>query len=288
LKYCGLSTSREIGHLASHFSELGPDFLKQLELSDLEDVISHKSLHISDEDSLLSVICNLGNDYFPLLSHVRFEWVSPEAIARLLNSIWIYDLTAPLWDALCRRLRLPVLTPLTKPGRCQSYQVPYVPTHPFGGILSHMKSVCKGSLGTSGVLSITAIGTGRNQCHQVVDHGWTDHWLSTNVANAWIQFDFLAGRISVTHYTIKSAANASHHLLHWSISGSNDAQTWTLLDRRDTDELNGRSIVKSFACSRGFEMPFRYIRLTQTGANSSSHNHLSVCNIEFFGTLVSQ
>jgi hypothetical protein len=85
------------------------------------------------------------------------------------------------------------------------------------------------------------------------------------------------------------ASQGKCHLREWVIEGSNDGSTWEILDRRNTEELNGYSIVKTFGCSSAKSSDFfRFVRLKQTGKNCRSgwEDHILVLtNIEFFGTL---
>ena len=76
-------------------------------------------------------------------------------------------------------------------------------------------------------------------------------------------------------------------LVHWAIEGSNDGRIWTELDRRDTIDLTGDFVVKTYDCQSGQDMAFRRLRLRQTGKNSyyGLNDRLGLSEIEFFGTL---
>jgi hypothetical protein len=122
-----------------------------------------------------------------------------------------------------------------------------------------------------------------------VNYDWTDWFTSMNSPNSWIQFDFKDRVVSLTHYALKSDGNfSSHHLLEWTISGSNDGNSWIIVDCQKTQALNGRFITKLFECSdKSSVSPFyRYLRLTQTGKNTSGGDCLMLSNIEFFGSIV--
>jgi hypothetical protein len=123
-----------------------------------------------------------------------------------------------------------------------------------------------------------------------VKYDWNDYFYTHNSANSWIQFDFKDRSVSLTHYALKSDGHTygSYHLLEWTISGSNDGKDWTILDEQNTQDLNGNYVTKMFCCgdSSSVSQFYRYIRLTQTGKNSSGHDHLMLANIEFFGSMV--
>jgi hypothetical protein len=86
---------------------------------------------------------------------------------------------------------------------------------------------------------------------------------------------------------LKSHPGSANCLVQWMLSGSTDGNSRTVLDRRNTQDLNGRSITKIFECNECFSVGelFRFIRLTQTGKTSSNQDYLLLTNIEFFGTM---
>jgi hypothetical protein len=256
---------------------------------DLEEVVRSDKLRIETEDSLLALVLELGEDYADLLGSLQSEYLSVSGIDRLLNSISLWDVDESLWLSLCRRLRLQV-EPSSKPAfryYSRSKPFPLDPSRPFDGIICQLTRDCGGNVHTQGVVSITASSTCRNQCYQVVDYNSNEDWFSNNVPNSWIQFDFKNRRISVTNYTIKSDGIGADHLLQWWLDGSNDGNSWTRLDQQNTRELCGNFVVRTFACESMQSSPssFRFIRLIQTGKDSSGNDHLGMTNLEFFGDL---
>jgi hypothetical protein len=215
--------------------------------------------------------------------------LSVSGIDRLLNSISLSEVDEELWSSLCSRLRLPVQRRLDLifPLHWRACRFPFESSRPFNGIISPLGRKSGGNVHTQGVILITASSPGNKLCTQVADYGWNSHRYSADEANSWIQFDFKNRRVLVTNYTVKSDANEGtrHHLVQWSLDGSNDEESWSSLDRRKTDDLNGRSRVKSYACESVESQGrfFRFIRLTQTGSNSNGDNHLRLANLEFFG-----
>jgi hypothetical protein len=226
--------STEIGYLASHFSELDVGLLKSFSHGYFEEVLESEKLRIVSEDSLLNVILNLGADYLSLLGHVRCEYLTVSGVNRLLNRISVCDVDGRLWSSLCRRLRLFVKPSLLPCSRFAWKRCEFDSARPLDGVIALFTRECGGNVHTNGIISITASSSCANQCHRVADCDWTGYWASSNEANSWIQFDFKARRISVTGYSIKSDTNGGSHLLNWSISGSDDCQSWTMLDQRKT------------------------------------------------------
>jgi hypothetical protein len=281
------SGSREIEYLASHFYEIDRDLLKSLRHENLHEVIRSGKLQIESEDSLLDFVLELGDDFIDLLGCVRTEYLSVSGIDRLLTSISLSELDDSLWLSLCCRLRLFVEPSSDVGSRHRSWtkRFPIDSTRRFDGIIARLTRECGGNVHTKEVVSITASSTCRRQCHQVVDYDWNDYWYSGNSANSWIQFDFKTRCISVTNYTIKSDGDGGCHLLQWSLEGSNDGTSWVTLDQRNTQDLNGNYVEKSYECEsrQSSATFFRFIRLIQSGPNSGNHHFLGLTNLDFFG-----
>jgi hypothetical protein len=246
------------------------------------------STRVRTEDSLLELIIELGGEYRDLIGFVRCEWLSVSGIERLVASISIEDLDERLWASLCCRLRLSVF-PSSIPGhRYPICQFDLDSSGPLDGALSHLTRECGGNVHDQGIVQITASSNRGRYCHQVVDYTWNSYWYSYDIPNSWIQFDFKSRRISPANYTIKSDGSAGNHLVQWSLDGSNDGVSWTTLDRRNTQDLNGQYIVKSYRCN-SLSSPssfFRFIRLIQTGPNPNGAHNLQLGNFEVFGALL--
>jgi hypothetical protein len=288
LDICGYE---EFDYLCSHLFEIDRNIFRKLKHSELKKIVQSNELRIFSEDWLLDLILELGTDYFDLLGCVHTEYLSQGGISRLLESISREQIDDNLWESLCRRLLLCCPSPQLPESRFQMRDFGIDSSQPLDGILSHLSLECGGNVHTHEIVSITASSNVRNSCHQVVDYNWTNYWYSKDESNSWIQIDFKARRISPTHYTIKSDGEGGHHLLKWSLNGSNDGTSWINLDRRDTNDLKGDYIVKSYACesiqsssSSSSSSPFfQFIRLTQIGKNSSGCDYLMLANLELFG-----
>jgi hypothetical protein len=145
---------------------------------------------------------------------------------------------------------------------------------------------CGGNVHEQGTVSITASGDAYNKCWQVANYGWNNYWYSNTAPNSWICFDFKDKCASLQHYTLKSGSRGAHYLVQWEIEGSNDGNTWKSLDSRNTRDLCGNFIAKTYECSKSnLNEFFRFIRMKLTGKDSSNCDCLMLSNIEFFGTL---
>jgi hypothetical protein len=101
-------------------------------------------------------------------------------------------------------------------------------------------------------------------------------FLSEDAEGQWIQWDFKAKQVYPTNYTIKGST-----LITWQMEGSLDGTVWTEMDRRTEkaacSQPSSFDITKPTLC--------RFIRLTQTGANSGGKHSLTCAAVEFFGSL---
>jgi hypothetical protein len=146
--------------------------------------------------------------------------------------------------------------------------------------------MCCGNVHEKGVIEITCSSNDRNHCWDVVNYKCNDYWSTDNVANSWIQIDFKEWFVSLTHYSLKSDGS-NCHLVDWELRGSLDGNAWVVLDQRHTKDLDGPSITQMFWCNGEgtCTKSYRYIRLYQTGKNSSRYDYLQLGNIEFFGLM---
>ncbi|KAJ3451146.1 hypothetical protein M0813_27968 [Anaeramoeba flamelloides] len=109
-----------------------------------------------------------------------------------------------------------------------------------------------------------------------------------DVPASWVLFDFGPNRLILpNNYTIMHGGNYKADLLrNWDLQGSNDTQNWTVLrQHRNDTSLNGNFGTASWSIDLQLERGFRYLRLLQSGYNSSHHNFLLLSGIEFYGEL---
>ena len=89
-------------------------------------------------------------------------------------------------------------------------------------------------------------------------------------------------------YSLKSDGFFNNcHLVHWAIEGSNDGSEWKVIDTRDTRDLNGNYIVKTYdcECNQVNKEYYQYLRLRQTGKNYNHCDNLMLSELEMFGIL---
>jgi hypothetical protein len=164
--------------------------------------------------------------------------------------------------------------------------VPFKEAEPLNGIFAHLTRKHNGNLHTKGIVIVSASSTLANQPWQVIEADWKSHWVSDDLSDSWIRFDFKTGRMLVTHYTLKTYnyVAGGNHLRSWVLLGSTNENDWLELDRRQsTSDLNDRYRVKTFQCKN--PGCYRFIKLVQTGKSHCDSDMLALTGIEFFGTL---
>jgi hypothetical protein len=297
-KRFGVEMKGESEFIGSHFSEMNIESIKSLDVCVLKDILKSDSLKIENEDWLLKLIVEFGSKYFELFGSVRFEYLNCSSIDLFFENVCFEDIDSNIWDQLWNRSRHQLIyssneLSLNRFKNCLSRNPPSesnassVSTSLFSGLIHHLCSECDGNVHERGVVNITCSSRERSQCWQVVNYEWNDYFYTQNSPNSWIQFDFKDRLVCLTHYALKSDGHYGH-LVEWTVSGSKDGNSWTIVDYQKTQALNGRLLTKLFECGdKSSDSEFyRYFRLTQTGKNSSGTDYLLLSNIEFFGSIV--
>jgi hypothetical protein len=280
----------ELNFIASHFYMFNSRELERLKnnkIEVLERILSSENLLLKDEDSLVEFISSLGEEYSELYDYVEFEFLSVKGIETFLSCFSLESIDSILWESIFRRLRYEVCNCKSWNKRFTSKDVfPYIIGNEFDGIINFLRKECGGNVHGKRIVNITCSGDGYNKCWEVAYYGWSDYWVSREMSNSWICFDFKEKSISLQHYTLKSGSLTDHYFIQWAIEGSNDGRTWKSLDSQNTKDLCGDFITKAYKCSASNQNEFfRFIRMRQTGKNSIGNFFLWLCNIEFFGRL---
>ena len=120
----------------------------------------------------------------------------------------------------------------------------------------------------------------------MTDYGWNNYWSTSDEPNSWICFDFKENRVCLMQYSLESGCG--NGLLQWVMEGSDDGRSWCGLDSRHTRDLSvsgGTWATKTCDCQHTMSESFRYLRLRQTGTESSGHHYLLLKGVELFGTI---
>jgi hypothetical protein len=112
----------------------------------------------------------------------------------------------------------------------------------------------------------------------VVDPGLGSWYESENSEGQWLSFDFHEMRVAITHYAV-----TCYHLMTWELEGSLDGENWNLIDRVEGYKKFGKRGTETFQAANLVES--RIVRLTPIGRNLAYNWEMTICGIEFFGTL---
>jgi hypothetical protein len=168
---------------------------------------------------------------------------------------------------------------------------------PLDGIVSHLTQECGGHVADKGVMDISASthysNADRYRVRNIADFGgsvlMTDsRYFSVDEPNQWVEYDFKAARVAVTHYAIRthlSCGAGSHHPKSWLVEVSNQRTGWVEIDRvSNSAELNRADYTVVFEVARA-DVEARWVRFRQTGLSHHGDNHFNFTRFELFGRL---
>jgi hypothetical protein len=274
-----LTIDEEVEFIASHLDEI--ESLGRLSPSLLEIVLESTSLQIESEDWLLELICGLGSEYENLIRYVRCEFLSSGGIDKFIEAVALDQIDSVLWNSVCCRLKN-TCSSSVNPRRIKGWRFSHGGSD-FEGILHHLSVKHGGNVHTKGVVTITASSrcSGWKSVETIADFAQRSNWLSDNISDSWVQFDFKELKVSVSGYSV----NSHYRVQLWDMEVSNDGSSWVRIDRRSTNELNNSNVVKYFDCNLPSAEFHRYVRMHQTGVNGYGNHRLGIGNLEFFGRL---
>lgn len=106
----------------------------------------------------------------------------------------------------------------------------------------------------------------------VFDSNVNTKWLTANgQTTGWVQFEFLNDQaFAINSYAITSANDAADRdPKAWTLSGSNDGMTWTVVDTRSGESWVARFQRRTFKCTN--TTAYRIYRLNVTQNNGSTN-----------------
>lgn len=158
-----------------------------------------------------------------------------------------------------------------------------------------MTEKCGGNVSDKGIVKVTSLSETSSLAKNVVDlQNNRNYFQSKNQQNTWLQYDFIENRIIPTHYSIRTRHDYDmDHPRNWVIEGSNtggsNENEWVILDSHQNNTvLNGKDVSYTFDIkpTQGNEKGFRYLRIRQTGVESSNGNWLTFSALEYFGIFI--
>lgn len=121
---------------------------------------------------------------------------------------------------------------------------------------------------------------------KAIDHNYnqaTGCSHTQGIANSWWKADFGLGHtVTPTYVGILGRASGGQHPRNWKVQGSNDNTAWTdLLVVTGAGPNDGTWYSAAITGASAY----RYLRILQTGSNSSGADYLVMGEIEFWGTV---
>lgn len=298
--------SDEIEFIASHFSELKEDLRKAsstLSYDIIEEIIANPSLKLENEDELIEFIDELYSkdvNHSNLYSYVCFSNVSSEMMREFTGLIDLADINRETWDSLSERLSFEIKKSNNndqnlnndRPFRLTKFRDRKIPpksilfeNREFDGVFNYLRK--NSNLDDEVNISYSSFGGGDPKNLLIFDDQNLS-FFTENKENSWICFEFRKRKFIPKNYTMRSynwTKNVSHPK-SWVIEASNDKNEWLIIDQEeDCSFLNGKCLVYTFSIDNEQDLPFRFIRIRQTGPNWANYNFLKFDSIEFYGTL---
>jgi hypothetical protein len=292
LRRMELSHAEEIQFVADHFFEFPHTDIGRLEPSLLSEVIGASGPR--DPEGLFALISAATQSdprYFDLFQFVPFERLSLQSMSRFIG---LADSLAPsvslgsaVWRSLCRRLLCDGTAPAAPapPSGAQSV-TEFDPSRPLFGIISYLSQKYGGNVHKNGIVRVTSSSSYSVRVPEnIVALDQKSYFYSNNGHNEWIAYEFVTVVVTPTVYSLQTRLyGGGCHIQSWALEGSGDGLNWIELDRQtDVADLNDLGRIKSFPVS--CRVQCKFIRLRQTGPNSSGNNHLCLSRLELFGEL---
>ena len=163
------------------------------------------------------------------------------------------------------------------------------------GIIYDLTKDCGENVVDAGLISITANRFTSNGQSQVASYDAKDlkyifeyesnkGYYDDNLDPSWIVFDFKERKISVSKYTIKFGYETRNYVQKWQLQGSNDNDSWTIIDNRESETKKHSNFeIEQYTSNNDQTTQFRYIRLYVKTRCWSEYNVIALTSIEFFG-----
>ena len=155
-----------------------------------------------------------------------------------------------------------------------------------------MKTHKKEDIVEKGVVSVVVSSNYSNYANNDVKHplgisnaDYTKYWISENYDNQTYEVIFNMNHVILESYTYK--ANSDDFFQTWYVYGSNDKETWTLLDKEKTEEYPNPRVPKTIhvVCSQKIMKPFTRFKFQVEGISNWKNHNFPIYGIEFFGKI---
>ncbi|XP_032238620.1 repetitive organellar protein [Nematostella vectensis] len=141
--------------------------------------------------------------------------------------------------------------------------------------------------GEAGLVTITRSSYGHGKATDAADR--RPSWCSTsNKPNQWWKIDFGDKRTVVANgYRLRHGWSGNAGALrHWVLEGSMDGRRWLLLKQHENDDSLNSAYASGYWKLENITTGYRFVRVRQTGPNSTGTNALRLCGFEVYGKIV--
>lgn len=146
-----------------------------------------------------------------------------------------------------------------------------------------------GNVYSSKVIDVKSSRIYDGQIESLFDKSRDTHFRLDNQSDGYIIFDFKNIKINFSKYyfSVPSSKNGASDgwPKRWRIEGSNDENTWKLIDFKENDSnLNDYGKSSTFTCQTTNNEYYRYIRIKDFTSQFNNHYFL-LSEIEFYGNI---
>ena len=295
---------------ARHFYAINENDLSTLDFEDLSEILSSKDLVVDTETQLFDFILKLvkkrGNSYSPLFGNVLFEYIGDEEMADFVTLFNGNDLNETIWNAVSRRLVLP-LRPVSEmkerhrtvdpraPAEAPSIpnsrrpspgdeskgkqslirEVPFNGTDYFHGVFNRLRS-------KRNHVTMSASSTNTGILTTLINPSATTNFWTQNQPDSWIRVDLKKNRLHPTSYSIRGRYDHDFNQCQsWNFEGLRGGK-WIVLDSHINEPLKVKA-PKNFVIQT--KSTFNSFRIKQTGLNTYGDNDLVLSGFEVFGDI---
>ena len=304
--------------ISSNFHSIDEQKLFQLPKTVIFSILNNDHLKTKNDDSLFDFINKLFEDddcdkfnRISLYEKIYIKNLKKEKMREFLDCIKASKMTSILWenlkDFICPKMNEIPQNMVNSPRESDQkiippkvVNVPYE-SDKFKGIITKLGNGTAKNAFIKGVINITS-NTNASDSYipsKALEYDNNNYYLSYDTGSysteghtEWLCVDFKERKVKPSHYSIKSYGGNSYNLQNWVLEGSNNNESWTVLDTRNNDKsLDGSSnpsITFEIQNSNQINEFYRYLRIRQTGPNSNTNNNdyrLIIKSLEYFGSI---
>lgn len=134
------------------------------------------------------------------------------------------------------------------------------------------------------ICSISSSFDGNDPPGNLVDRQPNDRPATKNIAGSSMVLDLLESKLKCKHYSLRGRDFDSYHLRSWKVLVGNDLSSLVNIDTQSNNSIiNQNTWFSKAVASPDF---YRYIKIEQTGVNSSGDNLMSLGEWEFYGEFI--